>query len=240
MEWSEQNQMCRFIASHPEPVIVLATDQQIKDMERFTCGDKASPISVDATFNLGQFYVTPITYRNPFLLNNDANSACFCGPILIHYRKTAYSYSTLFPTIKKLIGRYQQRAFGTDGEHELIKAVSDAFPNTKLLRCVMHFLSNLKDHAKGAGAEKVVRDLQHLLQSPYEDFNNLFEGLVSKYHEHASLINFLLKSRDLIHLTLHSYQNGGGVKKTPARPCLQKTPAPCLPEEHVCRKLSTC
>ena len=55
MEWSEQNQMCRFIASHPEPVIVLATDQQIKDMERFTCGDKASPISVNATFSLGKF-----------------------------------------------------------------------------------------------------------------------------------------------------------------------------------------
>ena len=172
MEWSEQNQMCRFIASHPEQVIVLATDQQITDMERFTCGDKASPISVDATFNLGQFYVTPITYRNPFLLNNDDNSACFCGPILIHFRKTAYSYSTLFPTIKKLIGRYQQRAFGTDGEHELIKAVSDAFPNTKLLQCVMHFLSNLKDHAKSAGAEKLVSDLQHL-QLPYQDFDNL-------------------------------------------------------------------
>ena len=71
MEWSEQNQMCRFIASHPEPVIVLATDQKIKDMERFKCGAKASPFSVDATFNLGKFYVTPITYRNPFLLNND-------------------------------------------------------------------------------------------------------------------------------------------------------------------------
>ena len=78
--------------------------------------------------------------------------------------------------------------------HKLIKAVSDAFPNTKLLRCVMHFLSNLNDHHKGAGAEKVVRDLQYVFQSPYEDFNNLFEGLVSKYHEHASLINFLLKN----------------------------------------------
>ena len=129
MEWSEQNQMCRFIASHPEPVIVLATAQQIKDMERFT----ASPISVDATFNLGKFYVTLITYRNPSLLNYDDNSACFCGPILIHYRKTAYTYSTLFQTIKKLIPGYQPRAGGTDGEHKLIKAASDAFPNTKLL-----------------------------------------------------------------------------------------------------------
>ena len=102
MEWPEQNQMCRSIAPNPEQVIVLATDQQIKDMERFTCGDKASPISVDVPFNLGKFYVTPITKRNPFLLNDDDHSACFCGPILIHYGKTAYSYSTLFQTIKKL------------------------------------------------------------------------------------------------------------------------------------------
>ena len=97
---------------------------------------------------------------------------------------------------------------GTDIEHKLIKAVSDAFPNTKLLQCVMHFLSNLKDHAKSAGAEKVVSDLQHL-QLPYQDFDNLWLRLVSKYHEHASLINFLLKSRDLVHLTLHPYHDGG-------------------------------
>ena len=208
MEWSEQNQMCRFIASHPEPVIVLATDQQIKDMERFTCGDKAAPISVDATFNLGKFYVTPITYRNPFLLNDDDNSACFCGPISIHYRKSAYINSTLFQTFIKLTPRYQQREWDRHWT-QTHQGCFRCIPNTKLLRCVMHFLSNLKDHAKGAGAEKVVRDIQHLFQSPYEDFNNLFDGLVSKYHEHASLINFLLKSRDLVHLTLHPYHNGG-------------------------------
>ena len=39
MEWAAENRdVCRVIASHPEPVIVLATDQQLTDLERFTGG----------------------------------------------------------------------------------------------------------------------------------------------------------------------------------------------------------
>ena len=43
MEWAAENRdVCRVIASHPEPVIVLATDQQLKDLERFTGGKSSN------------------------------------------------------------------------------------------------------------------------------------------------------------------------------------------------------
>ena len=39
MEWAaEHKDICRLVSSHPEPVIVLATDQQLVDLERFTSG----------------------------------------------------------------------------------------------------------------------------------------------------------------------------------------------------------
>ena len=43
MEWAAENRdVCRVIASHPEPVIVLATDQQLTDLERFTGGKSSN------------------------------------------------------------------------------------------------------------------------------------------------------------------------------------------------------
>ena len=52
------------IEAAPEPMVVVCTDQQLADLERFCTGEAYSVVSADPTFNLGKFYVTPITYRN--------------------------------------------------------------------------------------------------------------------------------------------------------------------------------
>ena len=52
----------RAVQAVPEPVCVLATDQQINDLVRFcTDPDYFSVLTVDPTFNLGPFNVTPST-----------------------------------------------------------------------------------------------------------------------------------------------------------------------------------
>lgn len=51
----------RSIEAAPEPMCVLCTDQQLLDLERFCTKED---FSVDPTFNLGSFYVTPISYQN--------------------------------------------------------------------------------------------------------------------------------------------------------------------------------
>lgn len=73
---------------------------------------------VDLTFNLGQFYVTPMTYSNPLLVNKVyRNKAAFCGPVLINFKKTTYSYSRFFETINKCVPELELiNAIGTDGE----------------------------------------------------------------------------------------------------------------------------
>ena len=52
----------RSVEAAPEPVCVVATDQQLCDLEHFCVGTPSSVLSVDPTFNLGPFYLTPITY----------------------------------------------------------------------------------------------------------------------------------------------------------------------------------
>lgn len=53
-----------FIRSVAEPMCVLSTDQQLYDLERFCTQSPSSVLSIDPTFNLGKFYVTPTTFRN--------------------------------------------------------------------------------------------------------------------------------------------------------------------------------
>ena len=49
----------RAVEAAAEPMCILCTDQQLADMHQFCTSNCFSEISVDPTFNLGRFYVTP-------------------------------------------------------------------------------------------------------------------------------------------------------------------------------------
>ena len=145
-ETSGSQAYVRSVEAAPEPMCILATDQQLADLVRFSTSDPFCVLNVDPTFNLGPFYVTPITYQNLLVETNKGNHAIVLGPVLIHKMKTFrpfhYFASTLIrlnPQVAKL------KAFGTDGEPELIKAFSVAFPGAVHLRCVNHMRQNVKD-----------------------------------------------------------------------------------------------
>ena len=62
------NKFIRDIKMAPEPAIVLADDQQLADLQRFcTSSLDFGVLTVDPTFSLGDFDVTPITYRHLLL-----------------------------------------------------------------------------------------------------------------------------------------------------------------------------
>ncbi len=65
----------RSVERAPEPMCVLCTDQQLADLDRFCTDDGYSVVTVDPTFNLGQFYVTPITFNNLMLKNKGSQLA---------------------------------------------------------------------------------------------------------------------------------------------------------------------
>jgi len=136
----------RSVEAAPEPMCVVATDQQLCDLECFCLGTPSSVLSVDPTFNLGPFYVTPITYHNLLVKTKNGNHPIMLGPVLIHqtkqFRPFHYFASTLIRLNPKLVN---VKAFGTDGEPELIKAFSVCFPNAAHLRCMNHMRQNVKD-----------------------------------------------------------------------------------------------
>lgn len=57
------------------PYAILATKRQLENIVIYCCQpDHFSVFGIDATFELGDFYVTLTTYRNPSLRNCRTNS----------------------------------------------------------------------------------------------------------------------------------------------------------------------
>ena len=74
----------REVQSAPEGISVLATDTQISDIVRFCVLPnlaESTPLSVDLTFNLGDFCVTVTLYKIKKLKNKEGNNPVHIGPI---------------------------------------------------------------------------------------------------------------------------------------------------------------
>lgn len=137
----------RDVKAAPEPALVLATDQQLDDVVRFaTSSEEFCVVTVDPTFNLGDFDVTPLTYRHLLLETvRSGNQPVFLGPILIHYRKTFSTYLYFASTLIGLRRDLEKlQSFGTDGELALVDAFSHEFGYATHLSCAIHLRRNVK------------------------------------------------------------------------------------------------
>ena len=66
-----QEAFVRDVKAAPDPQYILFFDWQLADMERFVTNssEQCGILTIDPTYNLGQFYVTPTTY--PHLMLED-------------------------------------------------------------------------------------------------------------------------------------------------------------------------
>ena len=163
-----QEAFVRDVKAAPDPQCILFFDWQIADMERFVTDSKEQHgiLTIDPTYNLGQFYVTPTTY--PHLMLEDITTRkhpCLFGPVLVHQRMdfATFNYfsSTLVGFSKKI---WSLCAFGTDGQESLIDAFSHSFPMAVQLRCFIHFKRNISEKLKEYGtltqiAEEFLNDI---------------------------------------------------------------------------------
>ena len=157
----------RDVKAAPDPALVLANDQQLNDLVRFcTNAEEFSIVTVDPTFNLGEFDVTPITYQHLLLqTERSSNHPTFLGPILIHFRK---NFSTYLYFASTLIGLKRDleklKAFGTDGEAALVDAFSHEFGFALHLSCAIHLRRNIKQqlHSQHFPEEHIKTTLEEI------------------------------------------------------------------------------
>lgn len=132
---------------------VLGTDIMCSDLVKFSCSENLShPISIDPTFNMGQYEVTPVVYKQMFLRTKRyGQNLVFLGPTMLHHKKNFDTYKLLASTcVSSGKGLTAAKGFITDGEEELFRAWKTELPKATHLRCILHFQSSCKEklHAR--------------------------------------------------------------------------------------------
>ena len=133
------------VETSSDPCVVLTTDQQLKDVERFcTNPSQFSILGVDPTFNFGDYYVTLTTYRHLFLRTKEDKNPVRIGPTLVHHKKEPSSYYELSSTMIKLNAKTQNvLLYGTDGEKALGEGFGRPPPYARHLLCDLHMKDNI-------------------------------------------------------------------------------------------------
>ena len=146
-----KGQFVREVSAAPEPTCILATNQQLVDLQRFCCAPHPSNsiLGVDPTFNLGEFYVTCTVFRHSSLHNKNGNFCLFHGPMFIHQRKQYETYHQFASALVRLAPPLRNmKAIGTDGEKALYTAFLAVFNDADHLRCTVHMRKNIHEKLK--------------------------------------------------------------------------------------------
>ena len=150
----EQGKLCesgdkfvRVVTACPEPMCILASDQQLNDLARFGTNPSGfCVLPIDPTFSLGDFSVTCITYHNLLVTDTrTGQSPIMLGPLFVHQSKSYSTYhffaSSLLGIAPRLVGVL---AFGTDGEEALVKAFKQQLQFAVHLRCFRHMRQDIQ------------------------------------------------------------------------------------------------
>ena len=94
LELAKEDPVVRNLQWTPSPRVVVCTDQQIKDIVQECCSVNSTRIlSIDTTFNVGNFYLTSTKYQSSKIINrNTGKPANLPGPAMFHTNKTGSDY----------------------------------------------------------------------------------------------------------------------------------------------------
>ena len=126
----------------PEPACILASEQQIYDVQRFCTSKTQRPsvFCVDTTFNIGDYNVTATTYKHPMLIDEKyGRHPTMLGPCMLHMRRKQESYNFLASSLVSIEQELSNvLATGSDRDAALRKGMKPFFPLATWLWCKKH------------------------------------------------------------------------------------------------------
>ena len=133
-----------------QPSIVAFTDQTIKDVSRFCTRSGSlthfSPLLIDTTFNIAEYYFTQTAYENLSLPKKDTGKhPWFPRPILVHRNKTTEVFKYLWQSVKR--ENYQLEGLhvlGSDEDEALFTGILQETTGTIHLLGLEHVQANVE------------------------------------------------------------------------------------------------
>ena len=170
MQFDEKERFIQGVAVEDNcPIITLFT-KDLADIDKFCTNEDGvnSPFCADMTYDIGHYYVVVTNYRHLQLVSwENGKEHILIGPVMICTKKNRETYQHLFQKITNACPdlRNTMRAYGSDGESALIKALELEFPfavgflcRTQVVRHIEHKIkSDL--HLSDSFYATVVRDV---------------------------------------------------------------------------------
>ena len=154
MQFDEKERFSQGVAVDDNcPIITLFTRDQLADIDKFCTNEDGvnSPFCADMIYDIGNYYVVVTTYRHLQLVSREnAKEPILIGPVMICTKKNRETYQHLFQKITNacLDLRNTMKAYGSDGESALIKALELEFPFAVGFLCRTHVVCNIEHNIK--------------------------------------------------------------------------------------------
>ena len=145
MEKGTSEEFIREMNLFLELSVFVASNQQLKDIERFcTKVSSFSILGIDPTYNIGNYYVTVTTYRHLSFETSEGVNPVFLGPCLIHSVKEYNSYYRLPESMIKANQKCRNiLVFDADAEKNVYQVFRNVLSNAYHLLCDIHMKKNI-------------------------------------------------------------------------------------------------
>ena len=167
------------IQTFPDLCVVAGLDEMFSEMSEVLKSKNEQLLSYDTTFNMGDYYVSPLLFRNTKFVGNPV----MLGGILINERRTQCYHEMFFQTLEQHVKHLHNIPIATDEEPAMVNAINE---KTSLYRvgCHRHLVNDIKHRVDGHGGtkddrQKYVRDVLDLLDSSsFEEFRDKYQEIL--------------------------------------------------------------
>ena len=134
----------------PELGVVLGHRAMLQEFRAVLCtkGQQPQLVSYDTTYNLSDFYVSPLLFRHTLFEGAPVIPVAF----LIHEKRTQFAHEVFMDFIAKEIPEIAEAPFVTDREENIITAITKRLPQVRQLRCWNHLQSGATHWLRKHGA----------------------------------------------------------------------------------------
>ncbi|MCG8048891.1 MAG: Ulp1 family isopeptidase [Candidatus Thiodiazotropha taylori] len=170
------------IVTAPDLIVLIGLKEIHNEFDRLLQmkTDESVPLYYDTTFNLGDFYVSTLSFQHILFDSRPVIPLA----IMIHERKFQKCHEMLFNSVKQKIPRLSSKCLPivTDREIGIINAIKNVFPNLSLLLCWNHIIRDTKEWLRknGENMQNISVYMSHirkLLESTSEtEYNKLLHG----------------------------------------------------------------
>ena len=158
------------IVTYPDLIVVCGLNPMIKNINRLFSIQNKQLLSYDTTFQLGDFYVSPLLFRNVLFVKSPVMPVAF----LVHERKSKPSHEEMMRIIAQEIpylNNGQNVVPMVTDDEKSFEAIDYFLPKVYRLLCWNHIITSVKVWLRHHGATSAeipvyVSDLRELLHQP--------------------------------------------------------------------------